>query len=132
MEVVDLQISKSGDTATLNVGVLYRPIYLRCWGQEAEWFVEEPGSEAARQLWRNHAHLLAPDLIVAEVCNTMWRKIRIGQASPAQADEVVVRMRHGVLELWPTLPLAARAMALSLALDHPAYDCFYLALAERE
>ena len=42
VEVVDLQISKSGDTATLNVGVLYRPIYLRCWGQEAEWFVEEP------------------------------------------------------------------------------------------
>jgi predicted nucleic acid-binding protein len=97
-----------------------------------KWFVEEPGSESARHLWRNERHLLAPDLIVPEVCNTIWRKARVGQATPAQADEVVVRMQHGVLEFRPTIPLAARAMALSLALDHPAYDCFYLALAERE
>jgi predicted nucleic acid-binding protein len=97
-----------------------------------KWFVDEPGSNSARQLWRDEARLLAPDLIVPEVCNTIWRKVRIGQAAPAQAQEVVVRMQQGVLEFRPTLPLAARAMAVSLALDHPAYDCFYLALAERE
>lgn len=27
-------------------------------------------------------------------------------------------------------PLMVRALDLSLKLDHPAYDCFYLALAE--
>jgi predicted nucleic acid-binding protein len=97
-----------------------------------KWFVDEPGSDAARQLWRVETRLLAPDLIVAEVCNTIWRKVRIGQATPAQAEEVVARMEHGVLEFRPTIPLAARAMAISLALDHPTYDCFYLALAERE
>jgi predicted nucleic acid-binding protein len=34
-------------------------------------------------------------------------------------------------ELAPTGPLAPRAMAISAFLDHPAYDCFYLALAEQ-
>ena len=34
--------------------------------------------------------------------------------------------------LSPLTPLAARATALAEALDHPVYDCFYLALAERE
>ena len=32
----------------------------------------------------------------------------------------------------PTAPLRNRALALAMKLDHPAYDCFYLALAETE
>jgi predicted nucleic acid-binding protein len=34
-------------------------------------------------------------------------------------------------ELAPSAPLAARAFAIASALAHPAFDCFYLALAER-
>ena len=33
------------------------------------------------------------------------------------------------IELVPTRALASAAMALSLELDHPAYDCMYFALA---
>lgn len=42
VEVVDIQTSKSGDTVTMNVGVLSRPIYFACWGRDAKPFVEEP------------------------------------------------------------------------------------------
>ena len=42
VEVLDIQISKSGDTVTMNVGVLSRPIYFACWGRNAKLFVEEP------------------------------------------------------------------------------------------
>ena len=34
--------------------------------------------------------------------------------------------------LAPTAPLSERALELAQRLDHPAYDCFYLALAESE
>jgi predicted nucleic acid-binding protein len=34
--------------------------------------------------------------------------------------------------LLPTSELATQAIALSLALDHPVYDCLYLATAELE
>ena len=37
-----------------------------------------------------------------------------------------------MLEFRPTAPLASRAIELALELDHPVYDCFYLALAEAE
>ena len=33
-------------------------------------------------------------------------------------------------ELCPIAALAARALAIAEELRHPAYDCFYLALAE--
>jgi len=42
VEVIDIQTSKSGDTVTMNVGVLSRPIYFACWGRDAKPFVEEP------------------------------------------------------------------------------------------
>lgn len=42
VDVIDIQTSKSGDTVTMNAGVLSRPTYFACWGREAEPFVEEP------------------------------------------------------------------------------------------
>jgi predicted nucleic acid-binding protein len=38
----------------------------------------------------------------------------------------------GAHELWPTVWLAKRAFEIASELRHPVYDCFYLALAERE
>jgi predicted nucleic acid-binding protein len=97
-----------------------------------KWFIDEPGSDRARRLWRNEPELLAPDLIVPEVCNAAWRKVRLGQSIPAQAKQIAARLRQGVLEFRPTAVLASRAVELALSLDHPVYDCFYLALAESE
>lgn len=42
VDVIDIQVSKSGDTVTMNAGVLSRPIYFACWGRESKVFVEEP------------------------------------------------------------------------------------------
>jgi predicted nucleic acid-binding protein len=39
--------------------------------------------------------------------------------------------RSGI-DLSPTGPLLPRAMEVARRLDHPVYDCVYLALAERE
>jgi predicted nucleic acid-binding protein len=97
-----------------------------------KWFIDEPGSDAARRLWRDEPELLAPDLIVPEVCNAAWRKVRLGQCHAAQAQKIAARLHHGVLEYRPTAPLASRAIELALDLAHPVYDCFYLALAAAE
>jgi len=42
VEVIDIQISKSGDRVTMNAGVLPRPVYAMCWGYKAKPFVLEP------------------------------------------------------------------------------------------
>jgi len=97
-----------------------------------KWFIDEPGADRARSLWERRAELVAPDLLVPEVCSAMWRKVRLGQAARGQAAEATERLRAAVIDLRPTAALATRAMALALELDHPVYDCFYLALAELE
>jgi predicted nucleic acid-binding protein len=97
-----------------------------------KWFVDEPGADRARILWQRRADLIAPDLLIPEVCSAMWRKVRLRQAVPDQAAEAADRLRTNLVELRPTAALARAAMALAFALDHPVYDCFYLALAELE
>ncbi len=42
VEVIDIQISKTGNKVTMNVGVLERGVYFACWGRDAELYVEEP------------------------------------------------------------------------------------------
>jgi predicted nucleic acid-binding protein len=97
-----------------------------------KWFVDEPGTDRARMIWQRRDHLVAPDLLVPEVCSAMWRKVRLRQAVQDQAAEAADRLPSGMLELRPTATLALRALAIAFDLDHPVYDCFYLALAERE
>ena len=38
-------------------------------------------------------------------------------------------LAHAEIELVAMRSLSGRAVALSIMLDHPAYDCLYLALA---
>jgi predicted nucleic acid-binding protein len=73
-----------------------------------KWFIDEPGSDVARRLWRDEPDLLAPDLIVAQVCNAAWRKVRLGQSNSAQAKAIAARLHRGVLQLRSSAPLASR------------------------
>ena len=96
-----------------------------------KWFVEEPGSDMARRLLTSGPdHLEAPELLVAEVCNAAWKSQRLGQVSVLQFDLITSRIEAMFGRLWSLGPLASRASGLAKQLDHPVYDCFYLALSE--
>jgi predicted nucleic acid-binding protein len=97
-----------------------------------KWFVTEPGSQEALNLAHRDEPLIAPELIVAEVVNAMWRRIVTGAIEQSQAEDVPRALAEMFAELWPMTPLASRALAIAAELRHPAYDCLYLALAERE
>jgi predicted nucleic acid-binding protein len=96
-----------------------------------KWFVREEGSDRAAAILESHATLIAPDLIVAEACNAAWRSWRAGGLHPAQRAAVAEKLPAALDAIIPCAGLAPRAMALAAKLDHPAYDCFYLALAEQ-
>ncbi len=95
-----------------------------------KWFLEEDGSPHAAALLMQPDLLIAPDLIVAEVCNAAWKAVRAGAMLPEQQDHAASRLAAVFDELVPMAPLARRVAELSRALDHPAYDCFYLVLSE--
>jgi predicted nucleic acid-binding protein len=95
----------------------------------AKFFLPEEGSDLARSLEKEY-ELAAPDLIVSELCNLFWKRIRRGDMSVRDAQIALDRLPSGV-ELIELDRLAPLAMDIAARLDHPAYDCFYLALAVR-
>lgn len=95
-----------------------------------KWFTAESDADAAEALVASGEMLLAPDLIVAEVCNVAWLKLRRGEIAADQATKMVQGLPDLLDELVPSVQLAGRALEIANSLGHPAYDCFYLALAE--
>ncbi len=94
----------------------------------AKWFVEEEGTVEARRLQR-HA-LFAPDLVVVEVANVLWKKVQQGSFDAVFVPRALAVLERADLTLAKTLPLANRAVEIAVALNHAVYDCFYLSLAE--
>ncbi len=98
-----------------------------------KWFLpDEPDSEIALAIVREGDILIAPDLVVAEVCNAAWKSARLGLISPTQVHDIADELPRFFSALAPTAPLANRAAAIAGQLDHPVYGAFYVALAERE
>jgi predicted nucleic acid-binding protein len=97
-----------------------------------KWFAAEDGSDRAEALLATGEALIAPDLVLAEVINVMWKKLRRGLLSPDQVVAAARRLPQYFERLIAIGELVERATELTVALDHPVYDCFYLALAERE
>ena len=92
-----------------------------------KWVVEEADSERAFELLDSD-NLAAPDLIFCEVANAIWKKHRRGELSGIPSRLRIVTQMLTVVE--PSSNLMSRASELAVELGHPAYDCFYLALAE--
>jgi predicted nucleic acid-binding protein len=95
-----------------------------------KWLVPEPRSEAAEGVLAAADDLLAPDLLPVEVANALWKKVGRGELTVAEATEVLEVLGTTRLEIRPCAPVLNRALELARALDHPVYDCVYLALAE--
>jgi predicted nucleic acid-binding protein len=92
-----------------------------------KWAVEEEGSEAAFALYGTD--LAAPELLMAELANALLKKVRARQIGPEQAAASYAEiLAH--LDFLPTTGLETRAFEIALQLDHPVYDCYFLALAE--
>jgi predicted nucleic acid-binding protein len=94
----------------------------------AKWVIDEPGTIQALKL-RRHV-LFAPDLLIAECGNIIWKKVRLGELSEPEASLAIGLLVRADIELVPTRRLARRAVDLAILLDHSTYDCIYLALAE--
>ena len=94
-----------------------------------KWLVQEADSDLALALIGSEA-LAAPDLIYAEVANIVWRNAMAG----AMGDISTQLSRLDLLldQVFPCQELAVAATTLAVELRHPAYDCFYLALAIAE
>lgn len=90
------------------------------------------GTEKARDVLKAAERLIAPELLIAEICNALATLERANKVSCAEASALIRRL-PGIFDvIYPIASFATRAFEIASDLRHPAYDCFYLALAELE
>ena len=103
-----------------------------------KWLLPEPDSEKAEQILDRlrsralRAH--APDFIVAEVANVLWKRTRAGK-TPMRKSEAVSALTaflESPLELEPVRELARPALELAALIPCTVYDALYVTLALRE
>ena len=92
-----------------------------------KWVLAESDSELAQQIV--HSSLLAPDLILIECGNAIWRHAQLGEVDPAEVPQLWAVLRAMPVEIVASSELVEGALDLAVALNHPIYDCLYLALA---
>ena len=97
-----------------------------------KWVLPEIGSERAVAIRTTDEDLIAPSLACAEIGSAIWRAVLRGDLSGAEAREYLKVATAHYRRVIPLVELADAAIALAIRLRRPIYDCFYLALAERE
>ena len=93
-----------------------------------KWIAPEVDSVLAHRILRSYRPI-APQLIYAECANIIWKKVRRGELPASDAGvaaDLLAGMLVDTVSLKSLMPLATD---LAIRLDHPAYDCFYAALA---
>jgi predicted nucleic acid-binding protein len=101
----------------------------------AKALLREADSAVADALIESHrdgrCSLLAPEIIVAEVANALWKRSHIRQQISAdEARELLSDFLSLGLFLTPTSTLASAALQIATRESHSVYDCLYVALAE--
>ena len=96
-----------------------------------KWLVAEEDADIADHLAASGQELHAPRLMASEAANALWRKARAGQIERAEAGAAMALLTDMPVRWNDDETVGADAVRLALALDHPVYDCVYLALAHR-
>ena len=91
-------------------------------------FMRRLGASLAVTL-RDADEVLAPELFVAEVVNTIWKYHRLEVLSLDVCDHALDNALGLVDVMVPCRELASEAFLLARISRRPAYDMFYLALA---
>jgi predicted nucleic acid-binding protein len=100
-----------------------------------KWFVEEEFSQAAIELIQYASsakvQLIAPDFILIETANILWKKCNRLEISNEQATQILSVLPNYFNILEPSANLLPLAQEISQSLNHPIYDCLYLASAQK-
>ena len=94
-----------------------------------KWFLPEVHAPAARRLLQGRRELLAPDLIWAEVGNTLWNKCRHAELTEEEARGILRDFRRFPLHISASHALLEAAWELTRGLAMTLYGGLYLALA---
>lgn len=102
-----------------------------------KWYIPEQLSEQAQEIMlsaiKGEASLLAPDLILSEVGNVLWKKGRRGELTPEEIREIAdAVIQLSLVTMVSSNVLLPGALEIALTNDRTVYDSLYMALAVAE
>ncbi len=93
-----------------------------------KWFFVEEGSDRAMALLDGRA-LSAPSIWLAEAANAVWRRRVLGEIERKEALALLSDLGEAEVETVEIAGLIDTAYKIADDLNHPIYDCLYLAAA---
>ena len=98
-----------------------------------KWLVTEEWSDESSRLLDAGLSLIAPELVFAEASNALWAMHRRGDLTRDHLTDATDLLKSAPISVPVSMRrLAAGAVRPAVDLGHPAYDCYYLALAMQE
>lgn len=93
-------------------------------------YVPEVHSQQAVQFFSDQHDLMAPDLMLAEVGNIIWKKVRLlGEIRSDEGKKIIAAAQTLPLDYHSTTDLIGDAFEIALNAQRTVYDCLYVALA---
>jgi predicted nucleic acid-binding protein len=96
-----------------------------------KWVVHEQHSEKAIDLLESDFDLIAPDIVLIEAANALWKNVRRGLLTAEQAQARLADLPGFFNRLLPSSDFVGEALTLGLATQLPIYDCVYVVASRR-
>ncbi len=98
-----------------------------------KWYVPEPGSTAAQSILESNRLLVAPDLLVAEIGDILWKRVRRGMTARSDAEIIAQAfLGESRVTLVSSTVLMFRALDIANTYGLTVYDALYVSLAVRD
>jgi predicted nucleic acid-binding protein len=95
-----------------------------------KWLI--PEKDSARALTLRQSIRLAPEAFDAECLNALWANTRQGNITRSFAEDGARALRLAPVTRRSHQDFLDEALRFAFELDHPVYDCLYIALAADE
>ena len=94
-----------------------------------KWFIPELHAGDSLRFLEKECTLLAPDLILSEFGNILWKKLQRGEIKAIEARGIIADFKEVPIVIYPSAPLMEDAWSIAEKYLRNFYDSLYLSLA---
>lgn len=95
----------------------------------AQWLVPDNNTTEALQILQLVPSLIAPELLLAEVANTLRKRVQRGELNRTEGEALITTFLTIPVYTYPHVPLLPLAWNIATATGITIYDSLYVALA---
>jgi predicted nucleic acid-binding protein len=94
-----------------------------------KWYFPENHTEEAERLLKPGNELFAPDLLLSEIGNILWKRVTGSECSRNKAFTILRELQSHFLQIWEVVILSDEAFDIACRTKRSFYDSLYMALA---